>query len=317
MQCPQKSPEVFNESEGDNDYHAETQFEIVTSSKNASISEPKANLEPFIEDKNDPTPVEERLMERNHKVAESKRSADHSTEKSHLKYSPKKQSQTKYSDRKNSRETCDDSAIEKQRLDNSAVHRVQSGAIMTGPVGGAIALASPTSPHIDLGRPNSLVKTAAMLQSIDPNPNPLPDAAASSEETTVCQMDDAMNKNEPDESDHAAESGIRRIARWKENSVISGGIGGRDPNIPTEVCITEKRHDSEITPRHRTSRKRSTPSSGRRKESTDESVRVMFTGITPTRKHKQVNNVFACISFILKKYSLKSYQLLFALTDDR
>lgn len=286
--CLPKAPELQDQSSDDEDYHAETQFEILTSSKKAPSELQNKNggngdngeeVEPAEKEKIITGEAQETceavdLQQPNH------------DEECTSKPSPKKQSPTKNSNRKNPTEVCDNPAIEKQRLDNSAVHRVQSGAMMTGPVGGAVALASPKSPHI----PNSLVKTAAMLQQNDPNP--LPNAAASSVETTVCQMDDGMNKqHEADEYDHApvaAAASKRKRSPPKRNQVIiSGDIGIRDPNIPTEVCITETNHDKETTPRHRASRKRSTPSSKSRSESTDH-VRVMFTGITPTRKHKQM-----------------------------
>ncbi|KAL7453021.1 hypothetical protein ACHAWC_007105 [Mediolabrus comicus] len=272
--CPPKAPELQDQSSDDEDYHAETQFEILTSSKKAPSE---------LQHKNEVKPAEEEKIitgeaEETCEAVDLKLRPNHDEERA-SKPSPKKPSQT------NPTEICDNPAIEKQRLDNSAVHRVQSGAMMTGPVGGAVALASPKSPHI----PNSLVKTAAMLQRNDPNP--LPNAAASSVETTVCQMDDAMNKqHEADEYDHAPVSTAaskRKRSPPKTNQVISGDIGVRDPNIPTEVCITETNHDKETTPRHRASRKRSTPSSRSRSESTDH-VRVMFTGITPTWKHKQM-----------------------------
>jgi len=328
IQCPPKSLEVFNQSDDDDDYHAETQFDIFTSSKKASIqhagNESKAdnqvaenqnNLKPVIQEKiEEPKPAEEHVIQEGKQIeaAENVCEAAESEQSDHN--ATKKQSPNKYPGRNNiGEEIFDNSAIEKERLDNSAVHRVQSGAIMTGPVGGAVALASSRPPHLDM--PNSLVKTAAMLQSIDPETNPLPDnTAASSEETTVCQMDDAMGKNEADESDHAPATNVeggnrrKRAIRSPGNQVISGDIGVRDPNIPTEVCITENHHDGETTPRHRASRKRNTPTSGRRKESAD-TVRVMFTGLAPTQKHKQVNHSLLCMHHLLYLVSLYSPQL--------
>lgn len=287
ISCLPKAPELQDQSSDDEDYHAETQFEILTSSKKAPSELQNKNEGNGGKGEEVKSAEEEKIItgeaEETCEAVDLKQ-PNHDEERT-SKPPPKKQSPTKHSNKKNSTEVCDNPAIEKQRLDNSAVHRVQSGAMMTGPVGGAVALASPKSPHI----PNSLVKTAAMLQQNDPNP--LPNAAASSVETTVCQMDDGMNKqHEADEYDHAPDAAAaskRKRSPPKRNQVISGDIGIRDPNIPTEVCITETNHDKETTPRHRASRKRSTPSSRSRSESTDH-VRVMFTGITPTRKHKQM-----------------------------
>lgn len=286
IQCPPKFLEVCNQSDDDDDYHAETQFDICTASKKVliqagqaenQVSENQNNLKAAIQNKmEEPKPAKEHVLQEGKQIdaAENVCEAAESLESDII--------------------LLNNTAIEKERLDNSAVHRVQSGAIMTGPVGGAVALVSSRSPHHDL--PNSLVKTAAMLQSIDPETNPLPDnTAASSEETTVCQMDDIMIKNEADESDHALAANVEGVNRKKRairstgNQVISGDIGVRDPNIPTEVCITENHRDEETTPRHRASRNRSTPTSGRRKDSAD-TVRVMFTGLAPTQKHKQVNH---------------------------
>ena len=301
IQCPPKSPEGCNQSDDDDDYHAETQFDIVTSSKKASIqhdgnelkadnsvAENQNNIEPVIQGEiGEPKSTEEEehvtQEEKQHETTKSAESEESDHKATNI------QSPIEYHDRKNPGE-------ETIRLGNSAVHRVQSGAIMTGPVGGAVALASSRSSNLDL--PNSLVKTAAMLQSIDPKINSLPDpdnTAASAEETTVCQVDDVMGKNEADEPDHAPAANVEnvnrknRAIRSTDNTGINADIGVRDPNIPTEVCITDNHHDGETSPRHRASRKRSTPTSGRRKESTD-AVRVMFTGLAPTQKHKQVNH---------------------------
>mmetsp|Transcript_419 Transcript_419/g.964 ORF Transcript_419/g.964 Transcript_419/m.964 type:complete len:1229 (+) Transcript_419:32-3718(+) len=285
-----KSPAVGNQSDDDDDYHADTQFDIFTSSKKASIqqdgntddAENQNNPESIMEENVEaPTPTAKNVEKERDPIEDDVCEAAKSKESDHS--AVKQQSPTKYPERKNSgKDIRKKAAIEKERLDNSAVHRVQSGAMMTGPVGGAVALASNV--------PNSLVKTAAMLQSIDPKTNPLPDST----EETVCQIDDAVG-NHDDESDHApatnAEGGNRkkRATRSANNQGISGDIGVRDPNIPTSVCITATHHDRETTPRHRSSRKRSTPTSGRRKESKD-NIRVMFTGVAPTKKHKQMIN---------------------------
>ncbi len=204
----------------------------------------------------------------------------------------KKQPPTKYIEQNDvGKEIGTETAIERERLDNSAVHRIQSGAIMTGPVGGAVALTSPITPHLDV--PNSLVKTAAMLQSVDPETNPLPDST----EETVCQIDDIIGKNEADESGDAPASYVKDEHR-KKRATRSSNIGVRGPNIPAEICITRTNGDRETTPRHRASRNRSTPTSGKRQESKD-TVRVMFTGLAPTKKHKQVRDHFFCVHFVV------------------
>jgi len=50
----------------------------------------------------------------------------------------------------------------------------------------------------------------------------------------------------------------------------------------------EEKNDLNLTPpRDRFTRRRGIPSSGGRKDSSDE-VKIMFTGLVPTRKHKQM-----------------------------
>ena len=318
-----KSPAVGNQSDENDDYHADTQFDIFTSSKKASIqqdgNESKADNTDDTENQNNPesimeenveapTPTAKNVEKERDPIEDDVCEAAKSKESDHS--AVKQQSPTKYPEQKNSgKDIRKKAAIEKERLDNSAVHRVQSGAMMTGPVGGAVALASNV--------PNSLVKAAAMLQSIDPKTNPLPDST----EETVCQIDDAVG-NHDDESDHApatnAEGGNRkkRATGSANNQGISGDIGVRDPNIPTSVCITATHHDRETTPRHRSSRKRSTPTSGRRKESKD-NIRVMFTGVAPTKKHKQVNHHFCCANFCCcPNFILTTIILMFLSIDD-
>jgi len=215
----------------------------------------------------------------------------------------------------------DDSVIQKQRLENSAVHRVRSGAIMTGPVGGAVALSSqrpsftrpkreqhkqaqlkrahPKQGHpAQRAQPNPLVSIA--LRSNYPNPNPLPDAAASSEETTVCQMD---NNELAKEQGLTTANGLVDEARNVKvaHSSLKEGEGleefrdrdpNRDPNIPREVCINTRGENGWhakglTTPHHRSNRRRGNQSPGRRRESKN-AVRIMFTCINPTRRQKQM-----------------------------
>ena len=319
IQFAPNSHEVCNQSDDDDDYYAETQFDIFTSSKNTPIqhddskaddadeaAENQNNPSPdAAENQNNPRPameaevkspktIEKNAMKERDPIedAESVCEAAASEESGHG--ATKTQPQTKSPEQKNAgKEIRKKAAIEKERLNNSAVHRIQSGAMMTGPVGGAVALASSGSRHLDI--PNSLVKTAAMLQSIDHKTNPLPDST----EETVCQIDDVKDKNEADESVHAPttkRSRKRRATRSPENQGISDDIGVRDRNIPTNIFITDTNHGREITPRRSVSRTRNTPTSGRRKESND-TIRVMFTGLAPTKKHKQVNQSLHLCAF--------------------
>ena len=312
IQFAPKSHEVCNQSDDDDDYHAETQFDIFTSKKNAPIQHDDNlstvhDADDATADQNNPGSVmkvdvespktsENNSTEEREPIEDAKRNCEAAAvpEESGVG-ATKPQPQTKSPEQKNAdNEIGNEAAIEKERLDNSAVHQIQGGAMMTGPVGGAVALASSSSRHLDV--PNSLVKTAAMLQSIDPKTNPLPDST----EETVCQIDDAKGKDEADESVHAPatkRSRKKRATRSPDNQGVSGDIGVRDPNIPTNVFI-DTNHDRETTSRRSTSRKRSTPTSGRRKES-NETIRVMFTGLAPTKKHKQVNHVLLFVHIFL------------------
>ncbi|KAL9180369.1 hypothetical protein ACHAXT_008339 [Thalassiosira profunda] len=203
--------------------------------------------------------------------------------------------------------TYDDSAIQQQRLENSAVHRVSSGAIMTGPVGGACAFPAPPhqkreeEPRQETAQePKNNLLVSYALQSNALNPDPAPDAAASSEETTVCQMDSTKLKKE--QSSAAAnevveEARNENVAAQEEEDAKVRNESGGDPNIPRSIEVHTNtrgghgRHSSKglTTPSHRSKRKRGVSSSGRRsRESPNEAVRIMFTGINPTRRHKQM-----------------------------
>ena len=181
---------------------------------------------------------------------------------------------------------------------------------MTGPVGGAVAFPRQATKHpLPEEEPpkgeNLLISYA--MQSNDLNLNPLPDAAASSEETTVCQMDNSQLKKE--QGSTSANGLIMEDARHDNValSAIQDDLGDavengyadkdRDPNIPgsIEVCINTKRghgrHPKGVSSphHHRSNRKRGISSSGgRRRESSNGAVRIMFTGINPTRRHKQM-----------------------------
>lgn len=323
IQYPRKPHEPFDQSDDDDAYQADTQFDLFTSSKNAPVqlndNESKPNDAHDDENQKHPGPITEakvETLEPKIKATEAPPIDDAESVCKAVKYegsdrsATKKQPPTKYPKKNNvGKEIGKETVIEMERLDNSAVHRIQSGAIMTGPVGGAVAFASPSTPHLDV--PNSLVKTAAMLQSIDPKTHPLPDNT----EETVCQIDDAIDKYEADESGDAPASNTKYGHRQKR-ATRTTDIGARDPNIPTEVCITGIDRGRETTPRHRASRNRSTPTSGRRKES-KETVRVMFTGLSPTKKHKQVRNHFFCAYFFVHFFILTTTTpILFLSTDD-
>ena len=225
-----------------------------------------------------------------------------------------------------SRAGYDNSALKNQRVENSAVHRVRSGAMMTGPVGGStldlgrgVNVSSPHSPPPDLRWVEKDLLTSIALLSNDPNPNPLPDAAASSEETTVCQIDDAelakeqvstnpkhLNPNESlsknNELQLANIDCPASVDNKKPNVGSSYDDDFRDPDIPSEVCFVEKatnrdgRHsniaasEGLMTPHHRSKRKRKEVlmSPARRGESKDV-IRIIFTGISPTGRHKRVS----------------------------
>lgn len=211
---------------------------------------------------------------------------------------------------------------------------------MTGPVGGAVALTprGPSAPppsrpssypaatrrskrertaskkYQQHHEPNLLTSIAGALQTNTPA-NPLLDAAASSEETTVCQLDtNAVLKKAAQQSSTVLNN---RQMETSRNERALGERNGyddyrdRDPNIPGSItCINttncdhggdrnhhpgSSRHYSNremTTPHsHRSSkRRRSGPcSSGRRRESNDP-IRIMFTGINPSRRHKQMIN---------------------------
>jgi len=209
-------------------------------------------------------------------------------------------------------EAYNDSALQTQRVQNSAVHRVWSGAIMTGPVGGAsldigrgVGLSSPSAPNPNMRRTEKDLLTSIALLSNDPNPNPLPDAAASSEETTVCQMDDTdlakeqgSTTNGPKDIMVAFDAVERKTARVEHNDTRVGRDECfRDPDIPTEVSFVDKgrgrygRHSNESssTQHHRsTRRQREVLFSELRPDTENEKIRVIFTGITPTSRHKRM-----------------------------
>ena len=218
------------------------------------------------------------------------------------------------------RTTYDDSAIQKQRLENSAVHRVSSGAIMTGPVGGANPFPTSTFPTPKEGSKeekkqaepkNNLLVSIARAQSNNLDSNPLPDAAASSEETTVCQADSTeLNKeqgltadNGPvEDGEHNGKVVHSALQEEEEEEEVLDERNDyaqsrdRDPNIPgsIEVCLNKRgghgRHSNKglTSPHHRSKRKRGVSSSGRRRDGSGDVVRIMFTGINPTRRHKQM-----------------------------
>ncbi|KAL7549723.1 hypothetical protein ACHAWF_012987 [Thalassiosira exigua] len=179
-----------------------------------------------------------------------------------------------------------DSTVQKQRIENSAVHRISSGAIVTGPVGGAVAFPGPKQEPRD----NLLVSYAMRSNAV--NPNPLPDAA--SEETTVCHAYRKKEQVSPG-LEEARDEKVARPAPSKENAFEEKDHDDfRDPNIPgsIEVCINTRgghgKHSTEglTTPRSR--RKRGGLSSGRKRQS--HGIKIIFTGLEPTHRHKQMVN---------------------------
>ena len=170
---------------------------------------------------------------------------------------------------------------QEHRLENSAVHKISSGAIMTGPVGGLPQregrLTHGEQPK--KAQPNRLVSMA--LQANDINTNAL-HAAASSEETTVCQMDGLVEGEQK-----FAQSTMQQKQQQQQEEALDD----RDPDIPHDISFqNETRRENSnkglTTPHHGKKRRSGVSSSGKRKRESH-AVRIIFTGINPTQRHKQ------------------------------
>eukprot|EP01082_Thalassiosira_pseudonana_P003977 g2967.t1 g2967 contig12:1169612-1173956(+) len=205
------------------------------------------------------------------------------------------------------------SPLQSQRAaENSAVHRVRSGGFLTGPVGG-VGLSSPRGAATTRGTDRDLL-TSIALRMNDP-PNPLPDAAASSEETTVCRMDgaelakeqgleaSASSVKDEEETKKKGQKATKSDlpVNAKDSNNADNGNDVRDPNInpdiPTEVCFVEPmrerkgRHSTEAltTPHyHRSKRMRKESRTPVENGDVKDHVRVIFTGIAATAKHKKM-----------------------------
>ena len=257
FQYAPKSTESCNQSE--DDYQAETQFEMITSSKKESNrrDENEANTISVIDN-------HDNLGIINQEIAEEPEPAEkHLTAEENKSEAPEMGRDATTSedlDDNTKRSSTNDSEHEKHCDGNELGRSKNSEAAIPGPVREIVA-------NID---------TASAAPKSDDT------------EETVCQIDDANGvSNEVDGPDHAPAGRKRRESH------------NTDP--PAEISVS-------VTPRQRASRKRGTPTSARHKDS-KEAVRVMFTGLAPTKKHKQVSSLLrSCTSFLVCVFYFISLQ---------